>query len=114
MREIDRETKRGSVNVCAQVNARSSTNTASGLRSHAKSIRSVQLRQCMRCCIRKECWCTSRTADATRRQQMCAIFTLLEVQCAPLTLTEEEERGSAGQYGKTEREKGHNTLCIHA
>lgn len=30
------------------------------------------------------------------RQQMRAIPTLLGVQCAPLTLTEVEERGSAG------------------
>lgn len=65
VREIDHETKRGSLNVCAQVHACSSTNIASGLRSHAKSIRGMQLRRCMRCCIRKECWCTSRIADAT-------------------------------------------------
>lgn len=49
------------------------------------------------------------------RQQMCAIFTLLGVQCAPLTLTEEEERGSAGRYGRKRKgKKGITPLCIYA
>lgn len=50
------------------------------------------------------------------RQQMCAIFTLLGVQCAPLTLTEEEERGSAGRYGRKRKGKKGITLmhiCVY-
>lgn len=46
------------------------------------------------------------------RQQMRAIPTLLGVQCASLTLTEVEERGSVGRY-RVKRDTGDGAMCVY-